>query len=360
MLKTAFFAALCLLAVRPARAAAPADGRATAAAEAELRAEGAVLAEIEGFTGPDGDIPCKGRSFSNAWHYKFYVPSKGEWLIVNACGDNFINAAKHFPYMKADEPDKKLPYVFAAPAAVLKKLKEDGVFTPDPNPFSRDVQMKLRMLPAKDGRPAGCYWTVAQGKARALADCEAKQAWKMTAAARGGKAKGGSLRPVVKGKDTAGRYASLAVDYMSKKVPGARLVFVETLADRTGSAKCVDPKDGWSFIFASRTAGISVFGGCLGKTSVEMTDFDNKHAVNLNALDTIILPFKDSDAALAQVPKDCVGAHPTISMKLGNYKAGHSPAAGRSQLWTVTCGSKKHYVDANTGQPVAVDVKTGN
>ena len=315
--------------------------------------------EIDGFVAPDGDIPCKGKSFSNAWHYKFYVPGSGEWLIVNACGDNFINAAKHFPYMKADEPDKKLPYTLASPAAVLKKLKDEGLFDPAPNPFSRDIQLKARMLPEKQGRPAGCYWTVSQGKARAITDCAAGQAWKITAPAGKAKAAAGSLQPAVKGKDTAGRYASLAVDYMGKKVPGSRLVMVETLADRTGSAKCIDPKDGWAFVFASRTAGVSVFGGCRGKTSVELTDFDNKHPVDVNALDTIILPFRDSDAALAQVPKDCVGAHPTVAMKLANYKAGHSPAAGRSQLWTVNCGSRKFHVDANTGQPVPVDVKTG-
>lgn len=357
-MKAALLLATLCLAAAPARAAGPLDGRPTAAAEADLRSPGAELVEIEGFVAPDGDIPCRGKSFANAWHYKFYQPGSGEWLIVNACGDSFINAAKHFPYMKADEPDKKLPHAIAAPAAVLKKLKDEGLFTPEPNPFSRDIQLKARMLPEKQGRPAGCYWTVSQGKARALTDCAAGQAWKITAAAGKAKAAAGSLQPAVKGKDTAGRYASLAVDYMGKKVPGSRLVMVETLADRTGSAKCIDPKDGWSFIFASRTAGISVFGGCRGKTSVEMTDFDNKHAVDLNALDTIILPFRDSDAALAQVPKDCVGAHPTVSMKLANYKAGHSPAAGRSQLWTVNCGSKKFYVDANTGQPVPVDVKT--
>ena len=348
---------LCLAAAPAARAAAPADGRPTAAAEAELRSPDAVLVEIEGFTSPDGDIPCKGSSYSNAWHYKFYVPSSGEWLIVNACADNFINAAKDYPYMKTDEPDKPLPRSLAAPAAVLKKLKADGLFSPEPNPFSRDIQMLARLLPARNGRPAGCYWTVAQGKAKFVADCEARQAWKLSAASGKPKAAAGALQPAVKGKDTAGRYASLAVDYMRKKVPDSRLVFVETLTDRTGSAKCIDPKDGWIFVFASRTAGTSTFEGCRGKTSVELTDFDNKYAVKTSELETIILPFRDSDLALAQVPKECVEAHPTISMKLANYKAGHSPAAGRSQVWTVNCGSKKFYVDANTGQPVPVGVK---
>lgn len=356
MTGVALAAVLALCPAAAARAAAPADGRPTAVAEAELRAPDAVLVEIEGFTAPDGGIPCRGKSFSNAWHYKFYVPSSGEWLIVNACGDDFINAAKHFPYRNSDESEKALPRSLAAPAAVLKKLQDDGLFSPEPNPFSRDIQMLARLLPEKDGRPAGCYWAVAQGKAKFLADCEAGKVWKLSAASGKPKAAAGTLQPAVKGKDTAGRYANLAVDYMRKKVPDSRLVFVETLADRTGSTKCIDPKDGWIFVFASRTAGISTFEGCRGKTAVELTDFDNKHAVKASELETIILPFRDSDLALAQVPKECVEAHPTISMKLANYKAGRSPAAGRSQVWTVNCGAKKFYVDANTGQPVPVEV----
>ena len=349
-------AVLALCPAAPARAAAPADGRPTAVAEAELRAPDAVLVEIEGFTAPDGGIPCRGKSFSNAWHYKFYVPSSGEWLIVNACGDDFINAAKHFPYRNSDESEKALPRSLAAPAAVLKKLKDDGLFSPEPNPFSRDIQMLARLLPEKDGRPAGCYWAVAQGKAKFFADCEAKQAWKLSAGAGKAKAGDGAIKAVVKGKDTAGRYASLAVDYMRKKIPDSRLIMVETLADRTGSAKCVDTKDGWTFLFFSPKMGIHSFGGCRNKTSAELGDFDNKHGTDAAHLDAIILPFKDSDYAISQVPKDCREAHQTFSMKLANYKAGHSPAGGRSQVWTVNCGAKKFYVDANTGQPVPVEV----
>lgn len=339
--------ALWLLLALPAGAAAPAEGRGTAAAEAELRAEGAELVEIEGFAGPTGDIPCRGKSFSNAWHYKFFVPSSGEWLIVNACGDNFINAARHFPYMKSGEPTKKLPYAYAAPEAVLKKLKDDGLFTPEPNPFSRDIQMKLRILPAKDGRPEGCYWSVSQGKVKVLADCAGEKTWKLGKAAPGA-AKGKA--PAVKGKDAAFKYANLAVTTMRKKTPDAELMLVETLADRTGSTKCVDPKDGWSFVFASRASGAtSLFSGCKNKTAAEYMLFDGQYSFDRNKTAPITLPFKDSDYALAQVPKDCVNNSATVSMKLKGFKPAHAPVAGHGQVWVIDCGSLRYLVDAQTG-----------
>lgn len=339
---------LWLLLALPAGAAGPADGRGTASAEAGLRAEGAELVEIDGFAGPTGDIPCRGKSFSNAWHYKFFVPSSGEWLIVNACGDNFINAARHFPYMKSGEPTKKLPYAYAEPAAVLKKLQADGLFTPEPNPFSRDIQMKLRLLPAKDGRPEGCYWSVSQGKVKVLADCAAEKTWKLGKAAAG--APGGKAKPAVKGKDAAFRYADLAVATMRKKTPDAQLMLVETLADRTGSTKCVDPKDGWSFVFASRSAGTtSLFGGCKNKTAAEYMLFDGQYSFDFNKMAPITLPFKDSDHALAQVPKDCVNNTSSISMKLKGFKPAHAPAAGHGQVWVIDCGSLRYLVDAQTG-----------
>lgn len=350
MTRAAALCALVLALTPPARAAGPADGRATASAEASLRAEGAELVEIEGFTGPDGDIPCKGNSFANAWHYKFYVPASGEWLIVNACGDNFINAAKNIPYMKSEEPDKKLPYSFAAPAAVLKKLEADGAFRAEPNPFSRDVRMLLRMMPAKDGRPAGCYWTVSQGKAKAMADCPAEKTWKIGKGAPAAAAAGGAPGTFVKGKDTAGRYAALALQVVRKKLPDAQLMAVETLADKTGSTKCVDQKDGWSFFFVSRSMGsTSTFGGCKNKTTVDYMGFDGVGPQDLAKLAPLSMPFKDSDLAISRVPGSCAAATPTISMKLKNFKPGHAPVTGHSMVWVIDCGSQHYYVDAQTG-----------
>lgn len=335
-----------LLLASPACAAAPGDGRATAAAEAGVRMEGAELVEIDGFTGPEGDIPCRVKSFSNAWHYKFH--SAGEWLIVNACGDNFINAAKHLPYMKGDEPRKKLPYTLAAPGAVLKKLAADGVFTPEPNPFSRDIQMRASVLPARDGRPEGCYWYVAQGKAKALADCAGENTWKLGGKAQAATKPAAPVALAVKGKDTAGRYARQALDAVPPKAPGAKLVLIEALVDKTGSVKCMAPEDGWSYVFASRTLGGSTFGGCRGKTGLELANFDGKSGGDLSLLDPITLPFKDSDFALAQVPKAC-REYSTISMKLRNFKPAHAPFSGHSLVWTIDCGSGRHLVDGNTG-----------
>lgn len=330
----------------PARAAAPGEGRATAAAEAGVRLEGAELVEIDGFTGPDGDIPCRVKSFSNAWHYKFY--SAGDWLMVNACGDKFINAAKHLPYMKGDEPRKKLPYTIAPPGEVLKKLAADGVFTPEPNPFSRDIQMRVSILPAKDGRPEGCYWYVAQGKAKVLADCAGENTWKL-GAKKAAPRLAAPVAPAVKGRDTAARYARQAEDAMRAKTPGAKLLLIEALVDKTGSAKCLAPEDGWSYVFAGKSLAMtSAFGGCKGKTAAEHVTFDGRSGTNLGELDQITHPFKDSDFALAQVPKAC-REYSTISMKLRNFKPAKTPFAGHSLVWTVDCGSGRHLVDGSTG-----------
>ena len=54
-------------------------------------------------------------------------------------------------------------------------MAEDGVFLPEPNPYDRDVLMNIRRLPAAEGRPEGCYWTVSRGKVKALADCAAER-----------------------------------------------------------------------------------------------------------------------------------------------------------------------------------------
>ena len=328
----------------PAAAAGPAEGIATAREGAELRTEGPELVEIEGFAGADGEIPCSRSSYSNSWHYKFH--SADGWFLVNACGQNFLNTSKHTPYGKAGEPEKPLPASFAAPAEVLKKMAADGVFLPEPNPYDRDVLMNVRRLPAADGRPEGCYWTVSQGKVKALADCAAEKTWKLSGARPAAKAVAGG--PAVKGRDTAGRYAQEAVDTIRRKRPGARLMYIETLADRTGSAKCVIPEDGWSYVFF-HNGGKSGFGACMGKTSAEYVSFDGSAGGEFDRLDPITLPFKDSDFALTRVPAGFVKSCSTISMRLQNFKPAFTPSAGHSLVWTLDCGSQRHLVDAQTG-----------
>lgn len=347
--------AAVLLSALPAAAAGPAEGVATAAEAARLRDGGGDLVEIEGFAGPDGNIPCAGSSYSNSWHYKFYAG--GEWLMVNACGQNFLNTSRHMPYSKTDEPEKRLPAVFASPAEVLKKLAADKVFSPVPNPYDRDVLMRIRILPAKDGRPEGCYWAVSQGKAKALADCDAGKTWKLggPAAARTGTAQG----PAAKGIDAAGRYVQLALDTVPRKAPGARLMLIESLVDRNGSAKCIEPKDGWSYVFAvPGKPASSAFAGCRGKTAADYILFDGSNAGNLDRLDPISPPFKDSDFALTQVPRDCVRNYSTLSMKLQNFKPRYAQFAGHSLVWTVDCGSNRHIVDAHTGRYLGRGDKT--
>jgi len=326
-------ALLALLLALPAAGAGPKEGISTAAGEAEVRVPDAELVEIEGFASPDGDIPCAANSFSSNWHYKFYSGATGEWLVVNACGTRFMNAAKHFPARKDEESVTRLPAVFADPASVLKKMQADGVFTGTGSAREREILMKVRNLPETDGRPAGCYWLVSQGKARAAADCRNKTSWKL------GEGTGPKLAAAfTKGKDTAGRYSDLAVKTARRKNPGAQLVAVEALVDRTGSAKCVGPEDGWSFIFsAPGLSGNLTFQACNGKTAMEEIDFSGRAGSGKN-LAPIPLPFKDSDVSLAKAPQDCAKGHSTISMKLHNF------------IWTADCGSLRYYMDGYTGQ----------
>ncbi len=354
-MKTFSALAVLLLLAFPAAAAGPADGIAAAAEAALLRDGGGDLVEIEGFAGPDGNIPCSGKSYSNSWHYKFYAG--GDWLMVNACGPNVLNSSRHRPHSKTDEPDKRLPASFAPPAEVLTKLAADKIFTPVPNPYDRDVLMRIRLLPAKDGRPAGCYWYVAQGRAKALTDCDAAKAWKLggAPAGRAGKLQG----PATKGIDTAGRYVQSALNAIPAKVAGARLMLIESLVDRNGSSKCIEPKDGWSYVFAVPGKGASsAFAGCRGKTTSDYVLFDGGNAGNLDKMDPISPPFKDSDFALSQVPKACVKNYSTISMKLQNFKARYALFAGHSLVWTVDCGSNRHIVDGHTGRYLGPGSKT--
>ncbi len=343
-LKVSAAAALLLLAPL-AQAAGPFEGVKTASEAAEFRAPGSKLVEIEGFTDPEGDIPCSGKSFSNSWHYKFHSASTGGWLIVNACGENFINAATHFPSARSEEPVRTLPASFAGAAAVLKKLQKDGVFQAAPASSDREILMAVRYMPAKSGRPAGCYWTVSREKQKVLADCQGKEHWTT------GAAPGAKLAPSTapKGKDTAGKYTKLALETMQHKHPGARLMYVESLVDRTGSTKCLSAMEGWDFVFSSPGAASNMtLSACLGKTSLEEVDFTGRTA-GTNRLDPMPLQFKDSDFALSKVPS-CAQDYATSSMRLQNFKPRFTPFAGHNFIWTVDCGSHKYYADGYTGQ----------
>ena len=338
-------ALLGLLLALPAAAAGPEEGIKTASEAAEMRVPDAVLVEIEGFTDPEGDIPCAANSFSSNWQYKFYSAASGDWLIVNACGTRFMNAAKHFPTVKADESVTRLPAVLAAPGSVLKKLRAAGILSGNGSAGSREILMTARNLPEKDGRPEGCYWLVSQGKAKALADCRNKKDW-----ALGGGTGPKLISVVSKGKDTAGRYSGLAVKTVRRKAQEAQLYMIESLVDRTGSAKCIAPEDGWSYTFSSpEFSNTLTFRACKGKTAFEDIDFSGKTGAGKN-LSPIPQPFKDSDFSLSKAPPGCVKDHSTISMKLQNFKQQFSPFAGHSLIWTADCGSLRYYIDGYTGQ----------
>lgn len=337
-------AILCLLLALPAGAAGPREGINTAAGEAEYRVPDAELVEIEGFTSPEGDIPCAPKSYSNNWHYKFHSPSSGEWLLVNACGPGFMNVAKSIPDRASEEPTKRLPAAFADPGTVLKKMAADGVFSGTGDARNREILMKVRNLPEKDGRPAGCYWAVSQGRAKALADCEAEKTWKT-----GGAAPKIAAGPPIKGKDTAGRYTRRAIEAARSKYPGAKLLAVESLVDKTGSSKCLIPDDGWTFIFYSPELSNTIpVGACKDKVSLGSMDFSGKLG-KLNILDQMPQPFKDSDAALSAAPQACVKNYSTLTMKLQNFKPKFTPFAGHNLIWTVDCGSSRHLIDGYTG-----------
>jgi len=328
-----------------ASAATNAEGTGTAAGEAKLRVPGAVLVEVEGFVDPEGDIPCVGKSFSNIWQYKYYSGATAEWLIVNTCGNNFINASKHFPRAIAEEPTKALPAYFADSRAVLEMLQREKVFTGAGSARDRGILLTASYLPPKDGRPAGCYWTVSQDKVKILADCEGKKHWGTGKAAPAGQVSVKAL----KGDDTAGKYVKLAADTVRRKQQGARLMLIEALVDRSGSAKCLIPDDGWTYVFSSPNSTNMTFGGCKNKTSLENVDFTGRTG-NFRGFEPLPLSFKDSDFVLSKTPSACAAGHSTISMKLRRFKTETSPVSGFNLLWTVDCGALRYYLDGYTGK----------
>ena len=340
-----FLFAAALLPASSARAAGARSGVPAASEAAELRAPGSTLVEIEGFADPAGGIPCSGKSFSNSWHYKFYDGS--DWLLINACGGDFLDAAKHFPENKDAEPVRTLPATFADSAEILQKLEKAGFFQGPSESFERDMLMRAAYLKEEGDRPAGCYWTVSRGKEKVLMDCDGKKQWTTGKTPAAGAKPG----PAAKGKDPAARYAQLAIDTIRRKTPGARLMLIESLVDRTGSAKCIDPKDGWTYVFSTGgAAATSAFAGCRGKSTADYILFDGRNTGSLEKLEPIAPPFKDSDQVLSQVPADCVKNYSTISMKLQNFKPRYALFAGHSLVWTIDCGAHRHFVDGNTGK----------
>ncbi|PIU20105.1 MAG: hypothetical protein COT18_04000, partial [Elusimicrobia bacterium CG08_land_8_20_14_0_20_59_10] len=233
-----FFLPALLLCAAPLWAAGPRDGIETAQAAASVRLEGAVLVEVEGFTDPEGDIPCAGKSFSHSWHYKFYSAASRRWLMVNTCGTKFINISRHFPAMNRSDPTIRVPSSFADPAEILEKLAKAGAFRGTGSAKDRRILMNMRVLPAAKGIEAACYWTVSQGREKAVIDCAGKKilssAGKSGTSSSGGN--GSGTQKKVKGKDTAGRYIAKALSTVGAKYPRLALLGIESLADRTGSA----------------------------------------------------------------------------------------------------------------------------
>ncbi|OGS12286.1 MAG: hypothetical protein A2285_04640 [Elusimicrobia bacterium RIFOXYA12_FULL_57_11] len=336
------------IAARAALGATHLEGMDTAAAAAKIRAAGAVLVEVEGFTDPEGNIPCVGKSFSNVWHYKFYSRSSGGWLIINVCGTEFTNASKHEPENRSEESTKALPAFLADSRTILAKLTKDGAFTGTGTARNREIYLKAAYLPGSDGRPAGCYWTVSQGRTKIFTGCDGKKTWGNYAKTG---AEGRAPAKALKGADTAGKYTKLAVDTIRRKMKErgrgqqpVELMLIETLVDKTGSARCIGPDDGWTYTFADNMT----FGGCKNKTSVKEVDFDGATG-SFNKFFPLPITFKDSDFALSRTPAKCAQSHSTISMKLQNFKPKFTPFAGHNLIWTVDCGTLRYYLDGHTG-----------
>ena len=348
-------AILTLLAVlflaAPARSAGPQDGVGTAQNAASARLTGAILVEVEGFADPKGDIPCARNSFSFAWHYKFYSPASREWLLVNACGSRLVNTSRHFPSMNVAEPTPRVPFDFADSAAVLEKLAKAGAFKGTGSAKEREILMNMRIQPAKKGAAPACHWTVSQGRAKAVIDCAGEKIITAPAqpAAPAGKGAGGA---VIKGKDTAGRDIAQALSAVGRKYPRLALLNIETLADKTGSAKCIVAAegDGWSFNFYGPGKPDTVtYSACKGKTLLQEMNFAGK-PVNITRLSPIPGSFKNSDEAMTKIPKSCLASHSTFTMRLNNFAAAKTPVTGHNLLWTVECGTLRYYVDAATGR----------
>lgn len=338
---------------------------AAAKGTAAARAPGSALVEIEGFADWNGDIPC-GKRYSNTWHYKFFSASDSSWYLVNACGDAVMNSAKHYPGDATAEPRTTLPRAFMNSADIIKKLKAEGMFKEKSKSLDRDMYMRMAFLPESGPRPAGCYWAVTRAKEKTLMDCEGTKRY--SAAPPPPKAapeeKESALDQVgggkkVKGRDTAARYVKVAIKAMQKKYPGAVLKAVESLVDRTGSAKCIAADDGWSLIFSvpGMKTESPVLGGCKGKTEFMASDYSGKNSY-VNAYAAMPDSFKNSDEAISVVPASCLAGHSTAIMKLQKFSPKASPVNGHTFIWQIDCGQKRYYVDAVTGLSLGEGRKT--
>lgn len=356
-----------LLAALPAAsfAAGGGDGVAAAKGTAGARAPGYSLVEIEGFADWNGDIPC-GKRYSANWHYKFYSSSEASWFLVNACGGAVLNTAKHFPADAAAEPRTALPRLFMDSVGIMKKLKKEGLFTAKSTALDRDMYMRMAWLPEAGPRPAGCYWSVTRGKEKTLVDCDGLKRYsaapppaKAAAAdADGALAQAGGGKKV-KARDAAGRYVKVAIKAMQKRYPGSVLKAVESLVDKTGSAKCMAADDGWMFIFSMQNSKgeTEVLGGCKGKTEFIASDYSGKNNY-VNAYAPLPDVFKDSDEAMGAVPAACLAGRSTAIMKLQNFKPKAAPVTGHTFIWQIDCGQKRYYVDAVTGRSLGEGRKT--
>ncbi len=340
-----------MLTAYSAQAAGALSGAAAASEAAELRAPGSSLVEIEGFAAPDGTIPCAKKSYSNSWHYKFY--SGGEWLLINACGGDFIDAAKDFPQDKDAEPTKPLPASFSDSREILKKLQKAGSFKGPSESYERDMLMRAAYLKEEGGRPAGCYWTVSRGKEKIFMDCEGKKQW-----SDGKKPATGAITAAVK-TDSAGKYSALAISTIRRKQPQAVLMEIESLVDKNGGAKCITAGegDGWNFVFYSpETRTNSTFTACRNKTLVQEGDFTGKYKY-IRDFSAIPDQFKDSSEAILKLPSSCTAGHSALLMRLHKFKPGLTPVKGHDFMWIADCGQYRYYVDAYTGKYLSGGLK---
>lgn len=331
-----------LLAAPAAWAASAREGMGAAMGAAELRDASLRLVEIEAFADEAGDIPCGRRSFSNTWKYKFYSRDAG-WAVVNACGGTVLNYAGHKPYNTAKEPVISLPDSFIDSTAAAEKIYGAGA-----DAKKRDSLMRFAYYPEAADRPAGFYWRITRKRKTVYVDTEGEKTWGDAPVAAAPKGSSGGKGKYVKGRDPAAKYYNVAVTEVRKKYAGAQLRMIEAIADRTGSAKCVDEMDGWWFIFY--VPGMNTFAsltGCMNKTMHHGVDFEGRNAVG--PLEEIPALFKDSDWAVSRIPKSACSGLSSMTMRLKNYRHGKCPVAGCGFVWVITCGSTEHFVDARAG-----------
>ncbi|MDQ7772922.1 MAG: hypothetical protein RDU13_05295 [Elusimicrobiales bacterium] len=335
--------AFMMLSAPAAWAASAREGMGAAMGAAELRDASFRLVEIEAFADEAGDISCAKRSFANTWKYKFYSRGAG-WAVVSACGGTVLNYAGHRPYDTGREPVMELPGSFADSPAAAEKVHGSGAASK-----KRDSLMNFAYHKGDGDRPDGFYWKVTRGRKSVFVSADGDKKWGESPVASATAGASGPKGKFLKARDPAAKYYQVAVTEVRKKYPGAQLRMVEAITDRTGSAKCLDEQDGWWFIFyAPQMKTYASLSGCNNKTMHRGVDYEGRNA--LAGMLELPADFRDSDAAAAALPGGACSGLSSSTMRLKNYRRGKSPVGGGDFVWTVTCGSTEHFVDARTGR----------